>query len=245
MEPPPRRADELSGVDHAALGAATDQRLQRRRLPRRDAQDGLVVDSSSPRTRPALAPEPRVAATIAVCIVGSNMANALPWSSHYTSRRPHCAAVRGRLAAPLAARDPHAGRRSITSRPSSRNGDESTIEQPIGDRHPVVSSSVRRSGGTANSSPPMSGRQVPRTEASRDAVGDRDRRVARCVAERVVDDLEVIEVEEQDGRASPLRPRLPPSAPRPLRQQGPIGAARSARRGRSRGRAVPSGVRVG
>ena len=57
-------------------------------------------------------------------------------------------------------------------------------------------SSVR----TANSSPPSRATRSPSRTEPRDPLGDRDEQgVAGGVAERVVDDLEVVEVEEEDG----------------------------------------------
>ena len=93
-----------------------------------------------------------------------------------------------------------------------------------------ASSSVR----IANSSPPSRATRSP-SRTSRDPLGDRDeQRVARGVAERVVDDLEVVEVDEEHGR-DPLRVRsLAPSVRSRVswnirRLAAPVSESRSAR----------------
>src|SRR3989442_1311245 len=54
------------------------------------------------------------------------------------------------------------------------------------------------------------GRQVPLADAAPDPLGDRDEeRVARGVTHRVVDDLEIVEVEEEDDRQRPVVAHAP------------------------------------
>ena len=67
--------------------------------------------------------------------------------------------------------------------------------------------------------------------------------VARGVAERVVDDLEVVQVEEQHRQHAARRPGLPAGA-RPARRTSPGSRARSAGRDRPGSGAAPSGARA-
>ena len=79
------------------------------------------------------------------------------------------------------------------------------IEDPVGDRQRVRRGPRSSSSRTANSSPPSRAARSPVADARPEPVGDGDQQpVAGRVAERVVDDLEVVEVEEQDDRHVPV-----------------------------------------
>ena len=81
----------------------------------------------------------------------------------------------------------------------------------------------------ANSSPPSRAARSPVADRRPDPVGDGDQElVAGRVAERVVDDLEVVEVEEQDDR-DPVVLAIARDGGRPARRTGP-GSARSGQR---------------
>ena len=75
-------------------------------------------------------------------------------------------------------------------------------------------------GSMANSSPPNRATRSSGRSCWRDPLGDRDQElVAGGMAERVVDDLEVVEVEEHDDRRSIVRRRSRPGGARPPRRR--------------------------
>ena len=77
---------------------------------------------------------------------------------------------------------------------------------------------------TANSSPPNRARGVADSKRLDEAPGDRDQQVvAGCVPEAVVDELEVVEVEEQNGQQGPRSSCPRQRVLQPVQEQGTIG----------------------
>ena len=214
-----------SGQDQpAGRVAPADERLDARRSGRVvERDDRLVVDDQlAPADAPGeLGADSAWRATIAACIVGSKTANA------------SLAGRLGRVHRDVGVAEELVG--AVVDRPRARAMAIPTLT-PTTDLLAVrpgtgpASASMmrrataiewRRSGSSttrmANSSPPSrAARSLARTRR-RIRSADRDQEpVAGGVAQRVVDDLEVVEVEEQHDR-DPVLARSPRAARRPAR----------------------------
>ena len=119
--------------------------------------------------------------------------------------------------------DPHAGAHAHVPA-GDPEGTIERVDQALGDALSIVRIDTADENGELVATEP--GGKVDRADRGRDPTGDRDQElVAGLVPEHVVDDLEVVEVEEQDGNRRVLI-GLGQRLADLLREQRPVGQTR-------------------